>query len=330
MNKTKYQPERFDLDTELQQLERGKLAEELRAFGKGSDMPEAAAQRLKTQLYSTIRDSATDAQVPHRASGNWLGRWPFRVGLLRYAVGAGLMLLLIITTAIAAGSLRPRTVSAAELIHRAEKRAGYIVEPGKVRHIVRQVSSRGNLGGRSHTDDFVSEIWLAQGKDHLLISTPIHTRLSDSAPYELSHSQVADEQYFWSYDVASSTVYQSPFAECSFSLDQWLGNKQFLEDALHKDAQLAGTEKVNGFDTQIVEFHKEEAATVRMWIEPETGRIVQSHGIVNTADMQNETIDRLILDEITDLSAAPKDLFTFTPPDGVKVIKQDEPMCSKG
>jgi|GEM_PF-1617070 len=330
MNKTQHQPESFDLDTKLRDLESGKLAEELRAISKDSDIPEAAAQRLKTQLYSIVRVPTTEAPVPRRASGNWLGGGTLRPRMLRYAIGAGLMLLLVVTTIIAAGSLRPRTVSAAELIHRAEQHASYIVEPGKVRHIVRQVSTRGSSQGRPEVEDYISEIWIAHGKDHLLVSMPIHTRQSESGPYELSHSQVADEQYFWSYDVATSTVYQSPFAECSFSLDQWLGNKQFLEDALHKDARLAGTEKVNGFDTQIVEFHKEQAASVRMWIEPETGRIVKAHGIVRTPDFQNETIERLIVDEVTDLSSARKDLFTFTPPDGVRVLKQDEPMCSKG
>jgi hypothetical protein len=330
MNNTQYPPERFDLDTQLQHLEESKLGEELRAIGKDSDMPEMATQRLKTQLYSTIRVHTTETQTPRRAPGNWLGKWTLRPRLLRLAGGVSLLLLLVAASVMASGIMRPTTVSAAELIHRAEKRAAYIVEPGKVRHIIRQVSTRGGPAGRPSNEDYVSEIWMAWGKDHLLISAPIHTRRSDSDPYLLSHTQVADEQYFWNYDVPSSTVYQSPFAECSFSLDQWLGNKQFLAAALDKDAQLAGTEEVNGFYTQIVEFHKEKAVTVRMWIEPETGRIVQSHGVVNTPDMQNETIDRLILDEITDLNSAPKDLFTFTPPAGVKVLKQDEPMCSKG
>lgn len=301
-------------------------------------------------MWPRIQQAGTATRVPAggRVSSrpsifSWLTKYPrgsaLRRGITRFATVIAISLLVLTVVPYMAGRANP--VSASALLRKAAE-AGTFVAPGKVRHMIIRVTDdvTGEAGG------LTTEVWLANGKEHLLLWKPALTSPTGQS-ISGTFPELINDDGLYQFHLDTNTVYKVPYNPDYYSLKEILPDRAVIDKMLASPGtHIAGTGTLDGRAVVIVEGHVGSfvAGTPReiaegtakgyetaqhdysLWIDNKTYQIVQEqHYITWVADGANgrrntTSTKRITLDETLDAGAVQSDLFTLKLPAGAKLV----------
>ncbi|HYF61482.1 MAG TPA: hypothetical protein VD886_01630 [Herpetosiphonaceae bacterium] len=305
------QTEAFDLDAALARLEAGPAGQGLRAAADALEPPAAAMRRLRQRI------GDTGGAAPRRAPGRLANLLAPR----RLAGSLGLAMIAALIVALLVARVPGRSVSAAELIEKAEQRAAVAVPPGKVRHIVRELIDVEN--GQTHKA--IDEVWLAEGDGHLLLWQPARRAQPGSSLLYPLDSWLVNNEHVWYFSAEENTAYRAPYDACALSPAEWIGDPQFLAEARSSEyLRLIGEEELDGRTYAVIDIYE-----TRLWVDPENGQIIQSRSAVDFEGGRHESTVKIVVDEVMDAPDAPAGLFAFDQPPGSRLVERER-LCVNG
>jgi hypothetical protein len=232
-----------------------------------------------------------------------------------------LAMIAVLAVALLVARNPARSVSAAELIAKAERHAAEVVPPGKIRHIVRELVDVEN----GQTYKAVDEVWLAEGDGHLMLWQPARRAQPGFSMLNPLDPWLVNNEHVWSFRSDINTLYRAPFDACALSPAEWVGDPQFLaEIRASENLMLVGEEELDGRRYSIVQFYD-----TRLWVDPQTGQIVQTSSVVDFEGGHGESTARVVVDELIDAADAPPGLFSFQQPAGSTLVEQER-LCVNG
>lgn len=260
------------------------------------------------------------------------GQGRTRVAAAGFALGLAVVLVLGLSSYL--GSPQVSTPGSVALMPMPKGES--FVPPGKVRHItiVHTYTRQGQTEG-SFNGSFTEEVWLANGKSHLLMkntsSLSSTTWIEEDAVYKYN-PQLTPQR--------DDTVYKYPYApqELALYVPNDFGYLMTLPNA-----RVMGDDTLDGRAVTVIEsFGDKGTATpqpnweersvrdYKLWVDKETFQVLQRrHTTTFTAGRRNGTVEtqtfRVSANELEDASQYPTGFFSFVLPEGAKVVEAPSP-----
>jgi outer membrane lipoprotein-sorting protein len=343
----KSNPDEFDLDAGLTTAEREVWGPLLDATYQIKPRPEFA-QELEARLLANATQPTMQPQSQMAAQEQgWIGSIPFRGRRREPSRGfrlvfQGLALALVMVTVLWLSFL----LSGGD---RAAKPQESFVPAGKVRHLVISHSVAdtvypvGSATVYTNTTSRTEDVWLTNGKSHLLGKTSI-----DSPEMQRQYVWV-EEDSVYDYtpglftgprgDEIVREVYKYPYDPRHLEL--YVPNDMNYLLTM-PDAVIVGEDTLDGRPVTMVESIAEKPEPLpppdagkenrqvfdyRLWVDKETGQVLQrQHTMTSIEGPRTGQVTiftfRVVKNELLEATAFPPDFFTFKLPEGAKVLEK--------